>query len=164
MDDHVAPAAEALTNHAVFTRTDDVIVVDTSPFEVTVHLESSQAGVAYSVVIEMPSLDAVTEESVAAVIEDGWSETLERRLADAPQATGELTDASYTFEREEDAVRATFTFEGPLDTAPAEAIKALATFAEGTYLQGVVPGYTYGPPVDGMLERASRQAEDVAGS
>jgi len=32
-------------------------------------------------------------------------------------------------------------------------------YVEGTYVQGVIPGYEYGEPVAGLLDRAQQNAD-----
>ena len=52
-----------------------------------------------------------------------------------------------------DAV-AVFEFEwGNADRVP-DMSKAIAEYAEGTYMEGIVPGYDYQPPVSELLARA----------
>ena len=101
----------------------------------------------YTLTVRAPMLStAVVGEAVGPAVEDGWFDTYELRLEDA---TG--------------AVRHGFEFEwGNADRAP-DIAKAIAEYAEGTYVEGVVPGYEYGPPVSDLLSSA-RQSDEGEGS
>lgn len=153
----------AFAEHADFDRREDGFEVTTHPFDARVTVQEEQDGLAYRVHIDLPSIDAVVvDQSVAPVVIDGWAETLERRLVDAHHATGALDDATYEFDRTEGPVRVTISFERPANApVPADAVKTLADFAEGTYLQGIIPGYEYGPPVAGLLERAQGRGTEI---
>ncbi|MFC7158105.1 DUF5813 family protein [Halomarina halobia] len=51
---------------------------------------------------------------------------------------------------------ATFVFEFEDAERAPDVAKALAEYAEGTYVEGIVPGYTYRPPVSELLARAQQ--------
>jgi hypothetical protein len=79
------------------------------------------------VTVRMPTLSAVvSDDSVADVVETGWFETLELRLEDA-----------HTVVSADEATPPT-----------------IVDFAEGTWMQGLIPGYDYDEPAAGMLNRA----------
>jgi hypothetical protein len=110
----------------------------------------------WRVVVEVPTLDAaVAEESVADVVEDGWFETLERRLADVTGVTRTDDVTPPTVERRAETVVVETAFAPGGDPA-AEAL-ALVNFVEGTWFQGVVPGYDYVEEVAAMRESARRR-------
>ncbi|MFW6045666.1 MAG: DUF5813 family protein, partial [Natronomonas sp.] len=52
--------------------------------------------------------------------------------------------------------------EANADRAP-EIAKAIGEFAEGTYVQGIVPGYVYQPPVSDLLSRARQTGGEGEG-
>ncbi|MFB6146085.1 MAG: DUF5813 family protein [Halobacteriaceae archaeon] len=108
----------------------------------------------------MPTLDdAVEGETVAAVIEDGWYETLTRRLADAPTvATGPVSDP----EVERDGGAITLTCEIGGETRAADAL-AVVHYAEGRWFEGVVPGYDYVETVAAVREQARDRASGQGG-
>lgn len=127
--------------------------------------ETDDWALRYTVTVRAPMLStAVVDETVGPAVEEGWFDTYELRLEDATGAVRhdvDLTDYEVV-ERGGDAV-ATFEFEwGNADQAPVIA-KAIAEYAEGTYAEGVVPGYEYGPPVSDLLSSA-RQTGDGEGS
>lgn len=160
-DDIPERAAEAFERHEAFESRGDGYAVTTTRFETTVTAtETDDWALRYEVTVRLPLLSAVVEGEVGSAVEEGWFETLARRLEDAPMATRrdlELTDYEMV-ERDEDAV-ATFVFEeGNADRAP-DMVKAIAEYAEGTYMEGIVPGYEYGDPVASMLSEA-RQGEE----
>ena len=119
----------------------------------------------YAVTVSAPMLSAVVVgDTVGPAVERGWFDTYELRLEDAAGAVRhdvELED--HTVEERTGEAVATFEFEwGNADQAPAIA-KAIAEYAEGTYVEGVVPGYEYGPPVSDLLSSA-RQGGDEGSS
>jgi len=115
----------------------------------------------YSVTVRAPMLStAVVGEAVGPAVEDGWFDTYELRLEDVPGAVRHEVDLEeYTVKNDDGEAVATFEFEwGNADQAPAIA-KAIAEYAEGTYVEGVVPGYEYGPPVSDLLSSARQGGE-----
>ncbi len=138
--------------HDGFETDDDEYTVTTTPFD-------GRATVADSVevTVRMPTLSAVvTDESVADVVETGWFETLELRLEDAHTVVSADDATPPTVERDGDEVILSVEFSGYPDKAADDA-KAVVDFAEGTWMQGIVPGYEYDEPAAGMLNRAHQQ-------
>ncbi|UPV74934.1 DUF5813 family protein [Halorussus limi] len=118
---------------------------------------------AYSVEVRTPMLDAVVEgEEVAEVVEDGWFETLELRLEDAHTVTN-ADAAPPDVEREGDEVVVTVEFASSDPEQAVEDALAVVEYVEGTWVQGIIPGYDYREPAAGLRERA-RQNYDEDGS
>jgi hypothetical protein len=158
-------AARALEAHGAFERSDG----DGSWFDVTTTrfdgrvtaAETDEWALEYTLEVRAPMLSTATEDQVGDAVEEGWFETYERRLEDAPMAVREDVDLAdrRVFEEASDAV-AVFVFEwGNADRAP-DIAKAMAEFVEGTYVEGVVPGYEYEPPVSELLSRAQYSSGD----
>jgi len=117
----------------------------------------------YRLTIRTPTLSAATEEEMGPNLEAGWFETYELRLEDAPGAVrGDVGLDDLTVRTEGGEAIAEFTLVTDVDRAPAVA-RAVADYVEGTYVEGVVPGFTYEPPVAELLNRA-RQAGDGDGT
>ncbi|KZN25490.1 hypothetical protein A4G99_03110 [Haladaptatus sp. R4] len=137
--------------HDGFEDDDEEYVVTTTPFDGSVTVDDS-----IEVTVRMPTLSAVvTDEPVADVVESGWFETLELRLEDAHSVVSADDATPPTVERDGDEVVLSVEFSGS-DKAADDA-KAIVDFAEGTWMQGIVPGYEYGEPAAGMLNRAHQQ-------
>ncbi len=135
--------------HDGFERDDDTFVVTTTPFDGRVSLSDP-----VEVTVRMPTLSAVvSDDSVADVVETGWFETLELRLEDAHTVVSADEVTPPTIERSDDVVVLEVAFSGYPDKA-AEDAKAIVDFAEGTWMQGLIPGYDYDEPAAGMLDRA----------
>jgi hypothetical protein len=154
-------AERAFSRHDAYSEDGDGFALDTTAFEGRVHLEGGTDGDGnrYRLVVRAPTLEAAVEESVGPALREGWLETFELRLEDAPGAvrgTVEVDDLGVTAVDGEAVVE--MTFRADATRAPAVA-KALAEYVEGTYMEGIVPGYSYRPPVSEMLARA-RQGED----
>ncbi|WP_276301942.1 DUF5813 family protein [Halorussus lipolyticus] len=122
----------------------------------------------YEVEVRAPMLDAVVEgEAVAEVVEDGWFETLELRLDDAYTVTNADSAEPPEIQREgagEDAeVVVTLEFDRENPEYAAEDALAVVEYVEGTWVQGIIPGYDYRDPAAGLRERA-RQNYDEGGA
>ncbi|USZ67622.1 DUF5813 family protein [Halorussus salilacus] len=137
-----------------------------TPFEGVVTVSDSEdadddATREYRVVVRAPVLDAVVEgETVAEVVRSGWFETLERRLADAHTVTRTESASPPDIRRagEEVVVVVTFAREDP--EYAAEDAQAVVDYVEGTWVQGIIPGYDYREPAAGLLERATENYDD----
>ncbi len=153
-------ARSAMDDHDAFERAGEAHVVTTTPFEGRVSATEGEGTTEFEVEVRVPTLDAVVEgEEVAEVIEEGWFETFGLRLADAHQATRRLEALDPDVEREGREVRVAFGFEESSDRGPEEA-KALVEYVEGTWVEGIIPGYEYGEPAASLLGRAQQTYED----
>lgn len=154
-------ATRAFDNHDAFEESDAGYRVTTTAFEGTVTADdAAEWRVAYTVTVRGPTLDAATVGDVGDAVADGWFDTLERRLEDAPKATRTEVDLDgYTVERDGEDVIVTYGFElGNADTA-ARVAKTFAEYVEGTYVEGIVPGYDY----EGALAELVDQAQTGEG-
>jgi len=163
MTDEVREAREAFEDHDAYRADDGEYVLETTAFDGRVTAERADADWAsrYALVVRAPALQSAVEETVGPNLREGWFETYELRLEDAPGAVRDRVDLEELDVREEggDAV-AEFVFEsGNADRAPGIA-KAIAEYVEGTYVEGVVPGFTYREPVAGLLSRAKQSGGD----
>lgn len=135
--------------------------VTTTPFEAVVAVRAGET-VTAEVTVWTPTLSAAVAEgeSVADIVEDGWLETFERRMEDAEQALspGQTVDPAVGVEDDEVVVEA--TVESVTPDGVADDARSLVEYVEGTYMEGVIPGYEYAEPVAGLRERA-RQAGDA---
>jgi len=115
------------------------------------------------VVVVVPTLDAATNDEVADVVEDGWYDTFERRVRDADSVTRaddvDVTDVS----RAGGDITVELTMD-PRSGKAAEDALALVNYVEGTWFQGVVPGYDYVEAVQAMREQAARNAQSTDGT
>jgi hypothetical protein len=151
-------AERAFAAHDAFEQGGDGFELTTTAFEGRVTAaETDDWALQYTVTVRAPMLSTAVEGPVGSAVEDGWFDTLALRLEDAPGAVRESVDLDDldVFEEDGDAV-AVFTFTwGNADRAP-DIAKALAEYVEGTYMEGVVPGYDYREPVASMLSQASQ--------
>jgi hypothetical protein len=162
----VDDAESALDDHEAFEAAEEGHAVTTTPLEGVVRTETAtdDAGVTYRVTVTPPTLDAVVEgETVADVVEDGWFETLELRLEDPHQAGQGLEPIEPDVHREGESVRVEMAFTSDRPDRAAENAKALVEYVEGTWMQGLVPGYDYREPAASLLDRAA-QSYDEGGS
>lgn len=145
----------AFATHEAYEAADGAtFAVTTTPFEAVVAVRVGDDEVTAEVSVWVPTLSAAVEEHVADVVEEGWLETFERRMADTEQALspGQSVDPTVRVEGEEVVVEATVEAGAP--TPAADDARSLVEYVEGTYMEGVIPGYEYGEPVAGLRDRA----------
>jgi hypothetical protein len=102
--------------------------------------------------LELPTLDGtVVGETVAPVVEEGWEETFERRVADVTGVVDPVSGPRVTVAGETVRVRMALRAEAP-DVA--EAVRHAVDFVETTWIEGIVPGYDYDERVRAIRNRA----------
>jgi hypothetical protein len=152
-----AEVATAFDDHDSLTTRDGRGVVTTTAFEGTVTADTGDGSTAYTVTVAMPTIESATSGTVGDAVAADWLRTLRRRLEDAPTATRAAVDLdSFGVDSREGTVHVEYGFS---DTSPATAANiatAFVEFAEGTYVEGVVPGYEYESPVADLLSQASQ--------
>ncbi len=114
----------------------------------------------FAVTVRVPSLSAVTEGDVADVVETGWFETFERRVVDVGGVTRGDHEFDPDVDRGTDDVVIRFELTDINERRGVDDAGALIDFVEGTYVQGVIPGYEYTDPVSGLISSARRQGGD----
>ena len=152
----------ALRDHDAFAddpddaRDTEVGVPDTStPFEAGVAVAERDDGrLEFDVTVRVPTIDAVAEEHVDDVVVDGWYETFERRIATIGDVTGAGHDLDPAVSREGDEAVVEASFADINERRGVDDAAAIVDYVEGTYVQGVIPGYEYGEPVTGLIDRA----------
>lgn len=115
------------------------------------------------VVVVVPTLDAATHDEVADVVEDGWYDTFERRVegADSVTLADDVEVASVS--REGGGITVELAMD-PRSGKAADDALALVNYVEGTWFQGVVPGYDYVDQVQEMREQAAQNAQSTDGT
>lgn len=147
---------DAFATHDAYEPDDDGYALTTTPFDGRVAVDGDECRVS----VTMPTLDAAAEEPVDEVVEDGWFETLSLRMKDAAGATrGDVEVPDPTVERRGEEVVVEWTVTLGDAARAAEAVKALVEYAEGTYVEGVVPGYSYRSPVADLIARARTEGD-----
>jgi len=160
MADRLDAAERKLATQTGFERRDQHFAAHSTPFDAIVRVEPLVEAVRYELEMSLPTLDAVVaDESVSEVIQAGWFETFERRLEDVDGALrGAAADPQVVLDEATETVTVIAAFESARPDHGAEDAAALVGFVEGTYMEGVIPGYTYREPVAGMLERARERS------
>jgi len=158
-------ATRALAGHGAFEEREGEYAVTTTPFDATVRVTAAGGILSYRVLVTVPTLDAAVEgEAVAPVVQEGWFEAFERRL-EHPGGATRVDPERPVVSLDLDAceVRVEIGFQTSRPARGAEDAKALADFVEGTYLQGVVPGYEYREPVAGLIQQAEDRSKGAGG-
>ncbi len=130
----------------------------TTPFDGEVAVDTVDAGrIRFDVTVTVPTLSATAADDVADVVEDGWYETFELRVVDV----GGVTHGDHAFDpdidRDGDVITITFSFTEIDERRGVDDAGALINYVEGTYVQGVIPGYEYVEPVSDLISAAKRQ-------
>ncbi len=150
----------AFADHTAFEQdTDSRFVSTATTFEGHVEVTETEGRFRFAVESRVPLLGAVTEEEVADVVENGWYETFELRTRDIGGIFRTDRELSPTVSRHADTVTVEVTLEDINPRRGVDDAAAVIDYVEGTFVQGVIPGYTYTEPVDGILQRA----RDAAG-
>jgi hypothetical protein len=156
-------ARRAFRDHGAFEAAEedeDRFVATSTPFEAAVDPAPAEGGeISFEVVVRVPMLNEVTEDDVAPVVEEGWYETLERRLDGIGGGVlSSDTDPDPTVtETVHEGTRSAEFRAAFADIDPNRGVNdaaALVDFVEGTFVQGVIPGYDYTDPVESLLEQA----------
>lgn len=154
-------AVRAFEGHDAFERDGRWFEVTTTRFDGRVTAEETDEWAhSYTVEVRAPMLSSAIEGDVGPAVEDGWFDTYELRLEDTGMAVRQDVDfTEYRLLKEAGDAVAVFEFEwGNADHVP-EMAKAMTEYVEGTYMEGIVPGYEYRPPVSELLSRARSGAD-----
>lgn len=144
----------ALAAHSRFERAEDGFVPTGTTFDARVTVDGDLVRVAATV----PTLDeAVDGEAVAPVVEDGWFETFERRVRNVDGVTRAETAVVSRVERAESTVSVVIDLRTTPETV-GEDVVAAVSFVEGTWMEGIIPGYDYVDRVQQLRDRARQNA------
>lgn len=159
-------ATRAFRQHDAFDPEDasggERFVAVSTPFDAVVDATAGEGGqISFTITVRVPMLDEVTEDGVAPVVEEGWYETLDRRvqsigggvLTGDHELTPAVTETTFAGDRVAE-VQASFEDIDP--NRGVDDAAAVVDFVEGTFVQGVIPGYDYTEPVTGILSEARR--------
>jgi hypothetical protein len=154
-------AVRAFERHDAYDDTGAEFAITTTIFESTVRIAAREdRPPTYTVTAFVPTLDAATAEDVGTALGDNWAETLTRRLEAAPKATRAAVELDeFAVDRVGDELRIQYGFAWNDPGHAAEIAKTFAEYVEGTYVEGIVPGYDYQPPVSSLLAEASQSGE-----
>ncbi|MFB6205927.1 MAG: DUF5813 family protein [Haloglomus sp.] len=164
-DELPAAAAQAFDAHDAYERAagGPAFVLTTTRFDATLTARDdadAEWALTYELEVRAPMLSTATADEVGSAVEEGWFDTLALRLEDAPGAVRDSVDPDLDVTEEAGDAVISYQFEWG-DAGRAAAIaKAFAEYAEGTYLEGIVPGYDYEPPVSEMLATARNAGGD----
>ncbi len=156
------PIEDALEAHEAFVQTEDGYALETTVFETAVtaiQAEGPRDGV-IRVTVRLPTLDAATTDPVASIVEDDWFQTLERRLADVFSVAHTTRHEEPRLERNGEEVRVSLEYVTWNAGEGVDDAKTLIEYVEGTFAQGLIPGYDYRGEAATLLENA-QAAGDV---
>ena len=143
--------------------TDGALSVTSTPFEAHVAVAVDDDGrVEFDVAVTVPTIATVADDEVADVVADGWLETFERRIDAVGDVTAAGHDLAPTVERAGDEVTVRESLRDLDERRGLNDAVAVVDFVEGTFVQGVIPGYDYGEPVTSLIGRA--RATGTAGT
>jgi len=152
--------AEAFRDNEAFTVEDGRFVTETTVCEATVTVAPTagdRAG-AFTVTVTVPTIDAAAADEVGSAVASGWYETFALRLEDAFDVATTSDHEPPSVERGGGVVTATFEYRAWRAGDGVADAKVLVDYVEGTYAQGVIPGYDYEGAVASLVERATNRA------
>ena len=167
----------AFDDHEAFRRVTDptpdgeheraaAYAVTTTAFDGTAAVPAASAAQpTYELVVRTPTLEAATSDAVGTAVAVGWFETFRTRLGDAPGATRhDVSLTAFGVAEDGNEVVVRYEFEESNPRIAAGVAKTFTEYVEGTYVEGVVPGYEYEGPVADLIGQASAQgSEGTAG-
>ncbi|WP_396611700.1 DUF5813 family protein [Haloferax sp. S1W] len=150
----------AFGDHGSFEHDGDrTFVSTTTHFDGHVTVAQRDDGkIEFDVSVRIPMLSAVVEEGVADVVEDGWYETFELRMADVNGVTAGDHELDPAVTRLEDEALIETSFADINERRGVDDASAVIDYVEGTFVQGIIPGYDYTEPVTNILSRAQENA------
>ncbi len=153
----------AFADHDSFGRDGDRWVSETTAFEAAVRAASADGErTRLAVTVRVPTLSAATADEVADIVEDGWAETFELRAVDVGGVTRRDREFDPAVAVDPDEIAVTYELADRNERRAVDDAAALIDFVEGTYVQGVIPGYEYVDPVAGLIANARRHGNDGA--
>jgi len=152
-------AVQAFRDHDAFERIEGRRFAAETTFDAVVTAGESDGRIDYEVTVSVPSLSAAVDGDVAPVVEEGWLETFELRVGDADGVVRGDHDFDPTVEARGEAVVVEFAFADINERRGADDAAAIVNYVEGTYVQGIIPGYDYVDPVAGLVDRARRAGD-----
>lgn len=152
----------AFRDHASFEQVDERTFESVATaFEGRVSVAPADDGhIEYAVQIRVPMLDAVVDGDVAPVVEDGWYETFALRVEDIGGVTRVDRDLEPTVYRDGDEAVVEVTLVDIDERRGVDDAGAVIDYVEGTYVQGIIPGYDYTDPATGLIDHARETAGD----
>jgi hypothetical protein len=159
-------ARDAFEAHDAFEAAEESYRLTTTVFDTEVTAsERDDYATDVRVRVEVPTLRSAAEDGeVGEAVQSGWLDTLERRLEDAPMATRASVDLDgFDVTTADGTVVVTYEFASGDATRGVDIAKTFVEYVEGTYVEGVVPGYDYGEPVTDLLSAASTDEDGERG-
>ena len=157
MSDVPGRVRRAFADHGGFEAVTEGEYASTSTaFDATATVEERGDGgeVAFTVEMRVPTLPTCVDGEVAEVVADGWYETFELRVTDASGVTRGEHDLDPSVRRAGEEVVVTAEYADLNPRRGVDDAAALVTFVEGTFVEGVIPGYDYVDPVSSLLSSA----------
>jgi hypothetical protein len=151
----------AFRDHGSFAPAgDDVWISETTAFDGEAAAEPAGDGrIRFAITVCVPALSTVTAGEMADVVESGWYETFERRVVDVSGVTRGDHEFDPSVDREGEEIVVAFALTEINERRGVDDAGALIDFVEGTYVQGLIPGYEYTEPVARLVSSARQQGD-----
>lgn len=154
----------AFNDHGSYEQTDETTFRSTgTAFDGVVEAAPAEDGqIRFDVTVTVPTLNAVTSERVAEVVEDGWYETFERRVRDVSGIARGTPEYDPSVHRNGSDIVVEASLSDINETRGVDDASAFLTYVEGTYVQGIIPGYEYTGSVSELISSARQQGNSGA--
>lgn len=155
-------ARRAFSDHGSFepAAEDGRYVSTSTAFDGVVTPTAAENGrIRFDVTVTVPTLGAAATEGVADVVEDGWFDAFRRRVTDVGGVTRKSREFEVDVTRRDETVVVETSLADVNERRGVDDAAAVIDFVEGTYVQGIVPGYEYEGPAATLLSKARQQGQ-----
>ncbi|SEA06790.1 hypothetical protein SAMN04488065_1671 [Haloplanus vescus] len=160
MSETVGRAARTFRRHDSFEEIDEArFASTTTTFEATAEASDADGRIDFAVTVRVPTLSAAVDGDVGDAVAEGWAETFELRVADVGGVVRGDHDFDPAVEQRDGELVVEYAYTDINEQRGVEDAAAIINYVEGTYVQGIVPGYEYVDPVAGLLDQAKRAGQ-----
>jgi hypothetical protein len=164
MSDARERAVRALhRNDSVMSQSDDRYVVTSTTFDAELQVQTDDSHLVFDIELKIPMLDAATKQDVPEVVENGWLDTFSLRMEDAASATRGQDALTIETTQDEDVAVVRAEIKDIDAKRAVDDCVSVVEYAEGTYVEGIIPGYDYTGIVGGLVEKATETGGGTSG-
>jgi hypothetical protein len=123
----------------------------TTVFDAKLEINIIEKGIEFRVEMEVPTIDSIVLEEVEPIIKEGWLETFSLRLEDIGGAVQNKFDSVEIELKNEKKVVIIIEFSSESINRGIGDAKAIVDYIEGTYREGIIPGFKYDKMVADLI-------------
>jgi len=123
----------------------------TTTFDAKFEVNIIENGIKCRVEMEVPTIDSIVLEEVESIVKEGWLETFSLRLEDIGGAVQNELDSVEIKLKNEKKVGIIIEFSSESISRGIGDSKAIVDYIEGTYREGIIPGFKYDKMVADLI-------------